>query len=261
MTKIKKSFLGFMRFRPLLKELVNREIKVRYRHSFLGMLWTVLNPLLSMLVLTVVFSYMLRMDIENFPLFVLIGNIVFAFNSDATNQGMISIVANSSLIKKVYIPKYLFPMANVMSCLVNFGFSFIAMILVMIFTGSQFHITILTAWIPLLYLTTFSLGLSLVLSSLTVFFRDIQHLYGVLLTAWMYFSGIFYTIDIIPDDIKIYITLNPMYQYINFFRQIIMYGTFPGLAENLICILWSCFMLILGVTVFYKSQDKFILHI
>lgn len=261
MSNIRKYLDGFMRFKPLLKELVKREIKVRYRHSALGMVWTVLNPLLSMLVLTVVFSYMLRMDIENFPLYVLIGNIVFGFNSDATNQGMTAIVNNASLIKKVYIPKYMFPLSNVLSCLVNFAFSFIAMILVMIFTGAKFHITIVTIWIPMLYLMLFSFGLSLILSTVNVFFRDTQHLYGVFLTAWMYFSGIFYSIDFIPEKLKVFIDINPMYQYINFFRQVIMYGVFPGVRENLMCIFWSILMLALGLSVFYKNQDKFILHI
>ena len=258
---IKKSFSEIKKYLPLIDELVRRELKVRYRHSVLGMIWTVLNPLLSMIVLTIVFSNMFRMDIENFPLYVLIGNIVFGFVSDSTNQGLNSIVWNSSLIKKVYIPKYIFPLSNVASCLVNFGFSFIAMLIVMVFTDAPFHLTIITFWIPLLYVMIFALGLSLILCSANVFFRDIQHLYSVFLTAWMYLSGIFYSIDIVPDFLKPIVVYNPMFQFISFFRTIIMGGRFPNPAQNLYCIGSAALMLLIGIFVFRKTQDKFILHI
>ena len=259
--KIKQVIHGFIKFRPLLSELVKRDLKVRYRHSVLGMIWTVLNPLLSMIVLTIVFSNMFRMNIDNFPLYALIGNIVFCYNSESTTQSMNAIIWNSSLIKKVYIPKYLFPLSNVMSGLVNFGFSFIAMIIVMLFTGAPFYPTFITVWIPLVYLTLFAFGLSLILCSINVFFRDMQHLYTVFTTAWMYLSGVFYTIDIIPKEIRGIVEFNPMYQYISFFRTVIMDGVFPDLSHNLICIAWSLGMIIAGLLVFYKTQDKFILHI
>ena len=115
----------FLKYRPLLKELVARDLKVRYRHSILGMIWTVLNPLLMMIILTIVFANLFKVTIENFPVYVLIGQIVFNTNSDATMQGMNAMVHNAALIKKVYIPKYLFPLSNVASCMVNFGFSFV----------------------------------------------------------------------------------------------------------------------------------------
>ena len=261
MKKIKAYISGFFEYRPLLMELVKRSIKVRYRHSVLGMLWTVLNPLLNMVVLTIVFSHMFRMDIDNFPLYVLIGNIVFSFNSEASTQGMISIVSNASLIKKVYIPKYLFPLSYALSCLVNVGFSLIAMLVVMLFTKAPFHITLITICITMVYLFLFSFGLSMILCSANVFFRDMQHLYGVLTAVWMYFSAIFYSVEIMPMELRGAIETNPMYRYISFFRQVIMEGTFPGIEENLICLAWSIGMLITGLVVFYKAQNKFILHI
>lgn len=252
---------GFFKYQPLLRELVKRDIKVRYRHSFLGMLWTVLNPLLMMIVLSVVFSNMFKMDIENFPVYVLIGQIIFNFNTEATTQGMNSIVWNASLIKKVYIPKYLFCLSNVLSCLINFAFSFIALIVVMLFTQTSFYPTIITVWIPLGYLLIFALGLSLFLCSLNVFFRDMQHLYAVFTTAWMYLSAIFYSIDILPQELKTFLIWNPLYRYISFFRQIIMQGTFPSLQENLVCFAFSIGTLLIGLFAFSKLQDKFILHI
>lgn len=261
MNKIKQSLYGFKKYQPLLKELIKRDVKVRYRHSVLGMLWTVLNPLLNMIVMTIVFSNMFRADIKNFPLYVMIGNIVFALNSDATQQGMNSIVWNASLIKKVYIPKYMFPLSNVLSCLVNFGFSFIAMIIVMIFTQAEFHITMIASLIPTLYLVVFSFGLSLILCSVNVFFRDTTHLYGVFVTAWMYISGIFYSVDIVGKELRPFVEYNPMYIYISYFRTLIMDGFFPTIEQNILCIAWALGMLVVGLVFFYKTQDRFILYI
>lgn len=251
----------FMKYQPLLKELVKRDITIRYRHSVLGMLWTVLNPLLMMIVMSVVFSSLFKNSIENFPVYVMIGNVVFNCNSEATNRGLSSIIWNSSLIKKVYIPKYLFPLATVASSLINFGFSFIALLLVMFFTGADFYPTLITAWIPLIYLIIFSLGISLALCAINVFFRDIEHLYGVFITVWMYLSAIFYSTDILPAGVRQVVHYNPIYQYITFFRKIILEGVFPNMQTNLLCILYSVVALILGLSVFYKLQDRFILHI
>ena len=261
MNRIRTSFAVFKKYQPLLKELVKRDITIRYRHSVLGLLWTVLNPLLMMIVMSIVFSTLFTNSIDNFPVYVMIGNVVFNCNSEATNRGLNSILWNSSLIKKVYIPKYLFPLATVASSLINFGFSFIALILVMLFTGAEFYPTLITVWIPLLYLITFSLGLSLILCSINVFFRDTEHLYSVFITIWMYLSAIFYSTDILPDGVNTVVYYNPIYQLITFFRLLIMYRVFRSIQTNLLCVSYSVSMLIIGLAVFYKSQDKFILHI
>lgn len=249
------------RYIPLLKELIQRDLKVRYRHSFLGMLWTVLNPLLMMIVLTVVFSNMFKTNIDNFPVYVLIGQIVFGCISEGTTQGMNSIVWNAHLINKVYIPKYLFPLSSIVSSLVNFGFSFVAMLIVMLFTRSTFYITIFTVWIPVLYMLIFEFGLSLLLCTANVFFRDMQHLYSVFTTAWMYLSVIFYSIDILPEWLQTVVALNPAYKYISFIREIVMFGTFPSLATNISCALAAIVSLVIGIAVFRKYQGRFILYI
>lgn len=140
---------GFRRFTPLLRELVVRDIKVRYRHSALGLVWTVLNPLLMMVVITIVFSTLFKQNIPNFPIYYLSGSLIFAFNSESTTTALNSIISNASLIKKVYIPKYLFPLSNVLSGLVNLGFSLIAMFIVMLITDAPFHATLLLLPIPI----------------------------------------------------------------------------------------------------------------
>lgn len=258
---LKAQIRTFFQYSGLLRELVVRDIKVRYRRSFLGLLWTVLNPLLMMAVMTVVFSRMFKSNISNFPVYLLTGNIVFSLNSDSTSQALLSIVGNAGLIKKVYIPKYLFPVSKVLSCLVNFGFSFIALIIVILVTGSHFHVTMLLCVVPLFYMLLFSTGLSLILSSITVYFRDIGHLYSVFILVWMYLTPIFYPVEMLPPKLAVLMNWNPMYQYIRYFRMLIMDGTVPGLRTNLYCLAIGIVMLVFGVCLFHRLQKKFILHI
>lgn len=266
MEAVKTSKNVFIKYTPLLQELIVRDIKIRYRKSILGVLWTVLNPLLNMLVLTAVFKTIFASTIEYFALYVMIGNIVFGFVNESTTRGMNSILWNASLIKKVYIPKYLFPLANVLSSVVNFAFSYVAMIFVMIVMQAPFRWLMLTSIVPFLYLFIFCYGLSLLLCSINVFFRDIQHLYTVFMTIWMYISAIFYSVEDIAAKeqgqvIANIINLNPLYQYIRFFREIIIDGTFPGLWHNLFCGGIALAALALGLLVFKHAQKKFILHI
>lgn len=249
------------KYTPLLKELIKRDLKVRYRHSVLGMLWTVLNPLLMMVILSVVFSNMFNTNISNFSVYVLIGQIVYNCICEGTTQGMNSVIWNSHLINKVFIPKYLFPLSSILSSLVNFGFSFIALIIVMLITGAQFSLMMFTVWIPVIYMMVFSFGLSLLLCTANVFFRDMQHLYSVFTVAWMYLSVIFYSVDILPEWLKAVVAFNPIYRYITYFRELIMFGSFPPLGDNLVCMTMSAVMLVVGIVVFRKHEGQFILHI
>lgn len=261
MDKIKVMLYGFLKYKHLLAELVIRDIKVRYRKSFLGLLWTLLNPLLMMTVITVVFSNIFRSNIQNFPVYFLTGNILFAFNSEATTEAMGSIRGNASLIKKVYIPKYLFPLSRVLSGLVNLGFAFVALLIVMIVTRTPFHLTMFLVFIPIVYLILFTTGLSLILSALTVFYRDIAHFYSVVILAWMYLTPIFYPDEIIPAKLRWVLTLNPLHHFMAYFRDLILYNTIPGIETNLSCFLIGVVFLTVGLYVFYKKQDKFILFI
>ncbi len=258
---ILKQLRNILKYKFLLNELVMRDIKIKYRRSFLGLLWTLLNPLMMMIVLTLVFSNIFRFSIENFPVYLLCGQLIFNFFSEATNMALPSILSNGSLIKKVYVPKYLFPISKVFSSFVNLLASFIALILVMIFTHSKITLTILFVPLPVLYVLVFTIGFALLLSSLSVFFRDIMHLYGVLLTAWMYFTPIFYPIEILPESIRGVVNYNPLTSFINFFREVVMYNQIPSLELNVVCLMYSLIMLLIGAFAFYKTQDKFILHI
>ena len=250
----------FFQYNNLLKKLVSRDIKVRYRKSFLGMLWTVLNPLLMMSVMIAVFSNLFNTEVENYPVYVLTGMIVFGFFSESTNQALQSIIENAALIKKIYLPKYLFPMSRVLSSLVNFFFSFIALLIVMIITKAPFHWTLLYLPIPLVLLLTFCLGMGLVLASVNVFFRDITHLYsGVLLTAMTYLTPIFYTESIVSENFLKFLKWNPMYHFVKMFRIIIIEGNIPELSLNLTCLLIGVMALLIGIKSFQDLQDNFIL--
>ena len=252
---------GLKRFSPLLRELVVRDIKVRYRHSALGLIWTILNPLLMMTVLTVVFSTIFKTDITHFPIYYLAGSLLFSFTTESTTTAMHSMISNASLIKKVYIPKYLFPFSNTLSGLVNLAFSLVAMFIVMIVTGAPFHITLLLIPIPIFYTFLFATGLGIMLSALTVFFRDIAHFYGVFTMVWMYITPIFYPVSMLPDAVFKIMQFNPMYHYVTFMRELVLNGSFPSMKENLICFGTGIMMLILGLFVFYKKQDKFVLYV
>lgn len=251
----------FFQYKDLLYNLISRDIKVRYRKSFLGMLWTVLNPLLMMIVMTIVFSTLFKSDIENFPIYFLSGNLIFTMNSEITNNCTYAIIGNASLLKKVYIPKYLFPLAKAGSALVNLFFSLIAMLLVMLILKVPFRPTLLMLPVPIFYAFLFSVGLGIFLSAVTVYFRDVAYFYSVLLVAWNYFTPVFYPVEILPDFARRLMQLNPLYHYIDYMRNLILYGVIPGLKENFVCLIMGVIMLAIGTYVFYKKQDNFILYI
>lgn len=245
----------------LVNELVKRDLKKKYRGSILGVAWTILNPLLMMVVLTLVFSNIFRFDIKNFPLYLITGQVIFSFFSEATNLAMVSIIGNASLIKKIYVRKSLFPISSVTFSLVNTLFSIIAIFLIVLITNSKISISFLLIPVILLYVYIFSFGIGLVLSTLAVYFRDIIHLYGVFLMILMYLTPIFYPENIIPEKYKALIALNPMIYFVSYFRKILYTGEIPSLSLNLICLSISMTSLIVGSFIFKKFQNMFVLKI
>ncbi len=252
---------NFLNYRELLKELINRDIKTKYRRSVLGILWTVLNPLGMMVIMTIVFSHVFRQNIENFPVYLMCGQVIFNFYNEASQMAMSSILGNSSLIKKVYVPKYLFPTSRVCSSFINLLTSFIALTIVVIATRTPISWTIILIIFPIIYIFLFTLGMGLLLSALVVSFRDMIHLYGVLLTAWMYLTPIFYPIQIIPEKFRSLIGLNPLASIIEMLRDVLMYGIVPDIMLHVRCIIPCLIAMAVGLVVFYKQQDSFILKI
>ncbi len=259
--QLNKSIAVFLRYRYLLYNLITRDIKVKYRRSVLGIVWSILNPLLMMLVMTAVFSKVFKFNVPNFPVYYLLGSTIWNFFSEATNSAIMSILGASSLIKKVYIPKYIFPIQKVLFAFVNMLFSLIAVVFIFLVTKTPITGTALLLPIPLLYVLFFAMGISMLLSALTVYFRDVLHLYAVILTAWMYFTPIFYPVNALPQMMQNILKINPLYHYVSYVRDILMYNTVPSFSANFICFIWAAVSMVIGFFVFKKLQGKFILYI
>ncbi len=245
----------------ILRSLVSKDFKLKYRRSVLGVLWSVLNPLLMMAVLTAVFSTIFRFNIENFPLYLILGQTLFTFMTDATSSAMSSIVDSATLIKKIRINKFIFPLEKVVFALVNFCISLIAVVAVMVFFNIVPTVNILLLPVLLAYVFMFSLGIGLLLAALSVFFRDIMHLWSVFTTAWTYATPLFYPVEILPSWAVPIMDANPMYYYVTYFREIALWGNTPSLEQNLICFGFAAVFLILGIVVFRSQQKKFILYV
>lgn len=255
-------FKNFSKYKWLLYELVIRDIKIKYRRSVLGVFWSLLNPLLTMMVISTVFSQLFKFNIPNYHIYVLSGIIVFSYHSEATTTAMNAILHSSELIKKVYLPKYILVLAKTISSLVNFFFSTVAIFLIILFSDQNLTWVNLLFPLPLLYLFFFSTGIGLILSVYAVFYRDISHLYTVGLTAWMYLTPIIYPVEIVPAQYQIIVKqLNPLYYILLCFREIILYSSMPSIQLHLTCIAISGLAMLIGLYVFSKNQDSFILHI
>lgn len=252
---------NFLKFRPLLSELVARDVKIKYRRSVLGVLWTLLNPLCMMVILSVVFSNIFKFDVENFPLYVLSGQVIFNFYDDATTSSMSSIISNAALLKKIYVPKYLFVLARVFSSFINLMASFTALLLVMVAVRIELHWTLALSFIPLLLVVVFSLGVGMLLAALTVRFRDIMHLYSVFTTGLMYLTPVIYPMSMLPSGIKTVVLLNPLTNYVTMFRDLALNSTLPSVGSMIVGIAECLAAMAFGLYVFYKNQDEFILNI
>lgn len=252
---------GFKHDCFILRTLVNKDFKLKYRRSVLGVAWSVLNPLLMMVVLTAVFSFIFRFDIENYPLYLILGQILFTLMAGATSSAMCSIIDAAPLLKKIKVERMIFPLEKVCFELVNFAISLVAVAAVMAWFGVIPTKYIVLLPVLLFFVITFSLGIGLLLSALAVFFRDVIHLWGVVITAWTYATPIFYPISMLDPWMQQVMQFNPMYHFVTYFRDIMMYGTWPGYAETLICLIGSLATLAVGIFVFKKLEKKFVLYI
>lgn len=249
------------KYRFLLSQLVSRDFKTRYKRSVLGVLWSMLNPLLTMCVQYLVFSNLFKWDVDNYAVYLLIGTVTFNFFSEASQAALSSITGSASLITKVYIPTYVFPIAKVLSSCINLCFSTLALYLIIFLQGMSLNVYHLL--IPVLYvaLILFTCGMGLILSALMVYFRDTQFLYGVIIVLWMYLTPLFYPIDIIPENMMGIYSLNPMYQYVTFFRTLVLDGVMPSIAQFGWCFGYAIAFMIIGFFVFRKLKRNFILYI
>lgn len=258
----KRFFKELNQYKDLLRLLVTKNIKLKYRRSFLGYVWSVLNPLLTMTVMAIVFSKMFSRNIENFPVYLFCGQLLFNFMNTSTHQAIFSITSNAAMLKKAYVPKYIFTVSKITSGMVDLVFSLGALVIVMLVTRAKITWYILLFPLVIMQLYLFCIGLGLFLSQANVFFRDIQYIYNAVTTAWMYLTPIFYPIESLPDRLVWFVKhLNPMYFYVGQFRDLIYYGRLPGNTIQLAGWGAALGMLVLGIWSFRKTQDKFILYI
>ena len=249
------------RYTYLMKMLIVRDFKVKYKASVLGILWSFLNPLLMTLVYYFVFSTIFRNDSENFVIYLMSGIILYNFFSESTNLGLAAIVGNAGLITKVYVPKYIYPISKVLSSSINLGISLIPLLLVMALSGTAFTRNLLLLPLAMAFIIVFSIGVSLILSALNVFFRDVQFLWTVVLTIWNFLTPIFYPESIIPQRYIHLYHLNPLYQFTAFLRSIVLHGQSPAPLSFLYCLICAVIPLVIGIVVFRKLQDKFVLYL
>jgi ABC-2 type transport system permease protein len=248
----------------ILSTLVSRDFKLKYRRSILGVVWSVLNPLLMMAVMAAVFSFIFRANIENFALYLIVGQTLFSLMANATSSSVTAIIDAAPLIKKVRVNKMIFPLQKVLFETVNFALSLIAVIVVMVFYQVLPTINILFLPLLLFYVLLFSLGLALLLSALTVFFTDLIYLWGVVILAWTYATPLFYPVELLAPWMMTVMNFNPMYHFVTYFRNILMINSScvtPGLMDNIICLGFAVITFLFGALVFRLTQRKFILYV
>ena len=252
---------AMQKYQFLIRQLVARDFKTKYKRSILGVLWSFLNPLLLMCVQYFVFSNLFQSDIPNYAVYLILGIVFFNFFSEACGMSLTSIVGNANLITKVYVPKYIYPLTKVISSVVNLGISLIPLLIVVLATGVELRKSAVLAFYFLFCLMLFSLGVGLLLAASMVFFRDTQFLWGVLTMIWMYATPIFYPESILADKFKVILQVNPLYHFLKNFRICILDGVSPEPVVYAQCALIALTMLLVGTFVFHRFQDRFVLYL
>jgi ABC-2 type transport system permease protein len=255
------ALVAIRKYRFLIRQLVSRDFKSKYKRSVFGVLWSFLNPLLTMFVQYIVFSNLFRFDIPYYPVYLLCGIVMFNFFSEACGMTLGSIVGNASLITKVYMPKYIYPLTRVLSSFINLLISMVPLFIVTFASGLYPTKAYLLLPFVLICLMIFCLGFGMFLAAAMVFFRDIQFLWGVISMIWMYLTPIFYPENILPTNVAILLKGNPIYYFIKFVRMCIIDGISPEPRMYIYCFLFAITSLLFGSFVFKKTQDRFVLYL
>lgn len=254
-------FQTLKKYQFLFEELVKRDFKKKYKRAVLGILWSMLSPLAMLLILSLIFGHFFGNRVQHYTIYLLAGQIIWQYFSEATNMGMGTLYNNRSIFSKINIPKYLFLLSMNVSSLINFGLTFAIFLIFTLAEGIMPDFRFVLLIYPICCLIMFNLGAGLFLSSLFVFFRDTQYLYRIFLQLMMYGSAIFYTIDIVPESLRIIFYFNPIYIYITYFREIVVFGGIPSLGFHLLALFYALLVLGIGTWVYRSSTDKFIYYI
>lgn len=253
LSKIKK-------YQFLFSELVKRDFKSKYKRTVLGMLWSVLSPLLNLVVMDLVFSHFFRRNIDHYTIYLFAGNLVYSYFKESTGTGMSSLVDNSGIITKVYVPKYLFLLSKNVSALINFGLTLLVFFIFVGFNGLAFTWKFILLIYPIVCLLMFNIGVGLILSALYVFFKDIKYLYDIFTLLLMYMSAIFYNVDGYSPIVQRLFLCNPVYCYIKYFRLIVINGEIPSVQYHALCLLYAAAVVAIGAVIYKKNNYKFLYY-
>lgn len=252
-----EELMALLKYKELVVQFVSRSIKTRYKRSMLGVLWTIMNPLLTMVVLTLVFSSVFRFSVENYPVYVLSGLVLWSFFSSTTSAAMGEMIWSGSLLSRIYVPKSVFAVSAVGTGMVNLLFSLVPLFLISLVLGIRFQLAILVMPIAILLLTAFALGMGLLLATAAVYFADMLPVYEVVLTIWMYATPIIYPIDAVPAQFAWILKLNPLYYLLEIFRQPLFNGTIPHPNVWLIAASSAIIALVLGGWIFTTKSNEY----
>jgi len=252
-----EEFLALIAYRDLVLQLVSRNVKTRYKRSVLGVAWTMISPLMMMTVLAIVFSSLFTARIENYAVFLLTGLTLWGFFSQTSAGIMTELTWGGSLLSKIYVPPSVFAISAVGTGLVNMVLSLVPLVLIMAVTGVPITPAFLFLPIPILFVCMFALGLGLVLARLAIFFADIAEMYQILLMIWFYATPIIYPIELVRDERRMILLLNPVHYLLEVFRAPVYLGQLPPLQDTLIAAAMSSSMLLIGWWYFTKKVDEF----
>lgn len=245
----------------LFEELAKRDFKQKYKRTMLGMVWSILNPLLTLLVMRLVFTSFYGNNTRFYTTYLFAGNLVFSYYREATSGGMSALMSNAHIFTKINVPKYLFVLTKNISAVINFGLTLVVFFIFAAIDGITFHWSCLAIIYPIVTMTLLNIGLGMILSALFVFFRDIQYIYDVFTLLLMYLSAIFYTLDKFPPQMQRLFLLNPIYCNIKYIRIIVIEGTMPSLLFHGLLLLYSVVILGIGLVIYKTQNTKFLYYV
>ena len=252
-----KIFKELYNYREFLKTNVKKDVRGKYKGSFLGVLWSFINPLLSVIVYAIVFHYIMRFNIDHYLIYLIAGIIPWTFFTSAINTGMNSILFNADIIKKVYFPRLILPISSVTSCLVNFLISCIIILLFVVFSGVGISIYLVFLPIVVIIQYVLCLGIAFILSAIEIYVKDVEHIINFIISMLFYVTPILYTPDYVPSNMKFILKLNPRAYIIDAYHSVFYYKSMPNLFELGIVFVFSLFVLLIGYHIFQKLQRKF----
>ena len=258
---IKKVIKKLRQHQFLFEELVKRDFTKKYKRTVLGMLWSVLGPLITLGVMALVFTQFFGRNMEHYIIYMFCENLLYSFFKESTGTGMTALYDNSSIFSKINVPKYMFLLSKNVSSLINFGINIIVLFIFCIVDGVAFSWKFIMLLYPIGCLVVFNLGVGLILSALYLMFRDMKYLYDIFTLLLMYLSAIFYSIDAYSQKVQYLFYLNPIYVYIRYFRKIILEGTIPKLSFHLLAAAYAIVVLVIGAVIYKKKNYKFLYYI